>query len=263
VKFKRSLLIAVAVSVITAVGVAAMRLDWFEPQPVRDERAFSFSDGFENAATFRDLFPPDRSRWHGRQLMPDNNAVELTTDVAHSGSHALKCSAVARRGGVTSKADVERAGLHFANGDHVWSECWLLLKGGGTGENVFLWDLETTQKWQSPGRRLYLQSGGVLASDLGKWFRAPTFRQPRDHAVRFPRDRWVQLRVHLFLSDESDGTMEVWQDGAKVIDARGQTLPTAKTVYDRLQVGITANGSTEHAYTLYVDDVVVSNRPLP
>jgi hypothetical protein len=72
----------------------------------------------------------------------------------------------------------------------------------------------------------------------------------------------VRLRVHLFLSEKSDGVMEVWQDDTKVIDAHGQTLPTAKTIYDRLEVGLTANGSTEHAHTLYVDDVSISNRPL-
>jgi len=183
--------------------------------------------------------------------------------VAHSGRQSLKCFASAKRGDVTSKADLERGGLHFVKGDHVWSQCWFLLKGGGSGAEVFLWDLETSHKWQSPGRRLYLQEGDVLASDLGKWFFAPTFRQPYQGGVRFPQDRWVRLRVHLFLSEESDGAMEVWQDDTKVLDAHGQTLPTAKTIYDRWQIGLTANGSTQHEHTLYMDDVIISNRPLP
>jgi hypothetical protein len=72
----------------------------------------------------------------------------------------------------------------------------------------------------------------------------------------------VRLRVHLLLSEKADGVMEVWQDETKIIDAYGQTLPTVKTIYDRLEVGLTANGSTEHAHTLYVDDVSISNRPL-
>lgn len=57
--------------------------------------------------------------------------------------------------------------------------------------------------------------------------------------------------------------MEVWQDGVKVLDGRGQTLPTAKTIYSRLQLGITANGNRHSPCTLYLDDVAISNRPLP
>jgi hypothetical protein len=137
-----------------------------------------------------------------------------------------------------------------------------LLKGGASAENVFLWDLESSTKWQSPGRRVYLQKGDAITSDLGKWFSSSVFHQPPDRALRFPLDRWVRLRVHLLLSEKADGVMEVWQDETKIIDAYGQTLPTVKTIYDRLEVGLTANGSTEHAHTLYVDDVSISNRPL-
>jgi hypothetical protein len=78
--------------------------------------------------------------------------------------------------------------------------------------------------------------------------------------VAFPKDRWVRLRVHLLLENGRNGAMEVWQDETKVLDAHGQTLPTAKTVYDRLQIGLTANGRTDQEHTMYVDDVVISNR---
>ncbi|MFZ4764770.1 MAG: heparin lyase I family protein [Roseimicrobium sp.] len=261
-KLKRLLLIIVAVLFVTLAILLAGHLDWFTPVPVRNEHAFTFRDGFENAGTFLDLYPKDLSRWHGWQLVPEGSTNELTTEVVHSGRQALKCFASVKRNDVTSKADVLREQLHFIKGDHVWSECWFLLKGGTSAENVFLWDLESSIKWQSPGRRVYLEQGDVIASDLGKWFSSSVFRQPPDRALRFPLDRWVRLRVHLFLSEESDGLMEVWQDDTKVIDAHGQTLPTAKTIYDRLEVGLTANGSTEHAHTLYVDDVSISNRAL-
>ena len=49
--------------------------------------------------------------------------------------------------------------------------------------------------------------------------------------------------------------MEVWQDGVKVIDAFGKTLPTARTIYNRLQIGLTANGNRTHPQTLFVDDI--------
>jgi hypothetical protein len=262
-RLKRLLLIIAALAVVALAVLLAMRLDWFEPSPVRNESTFTFRDDFENAASFLDLFPKDLSRWHGTQQVPRENPIALSSEFAHSGKQSLKCTAAAKRNDVTAKADVLREQLHFIKGDHVWSQCWFLLKGDASAAHVFLWDLEASYKWQSPGRRVFLQEGDRVASDLGKWFSSSVFSQPSDRAVAFPRDRWVRLRVHLFLSEKADGVMEVWQDETKVIDARGQTLPTAKTIYDRLEVGITANGSTEHAHTLYVDDVVISNRPLP
>lgn len=254
------LLILVVPAFIALGGLLAVRLDWFEPHPVRDERVFIFRDDFENAATFLDLYPKDLSRWHGRQLVPEKNTLDISREKARSGSQSIKCFASVKSNDITSKSDVLREQVHFVKGDHVWSEVWFWLKGGASAEHVFLWDLESSGKWQSPGRRVYLQKGDIIASDLGKWFSSNLFRQPYDRAVPFPTERWVRLRVHLFLSENSDGIMEIWQDDTKVIDARGQTLPTAKAVYDRLEVGLTANGSTEHEHTLYVDDVTISNR---
>jgi hypothetical protein len=262
-KLTRLLKLAGLGILVAFAGVVSAWLDWWEPRPVRDQRPFTFSDDFESGSTFADLVPKDGSRWHGRQLEPEQNGVELTTEVAHSGKQSLKCYAVPSRSDATSKADIQRGQLAFTEGDHVWSECWLLLKGGSSGEHVFLWDLETSRKWRSPGRRLYLQTGDVVASDLGKWAFAPTFRQPWDRGVPFPKDRWVRLRVHMLLAGGKNGTIQVWQDETKVLDANGQTLPTGKTVYDRLQVGVTANGSREHEHTLYVDDVIISNQPIP
>ncbi|MBB5033492.1 heparin lyase I family protein [Prosthecobacter vanneervenii] len=259
-RFKRVLITLGGLAFTVFAGLLAVRLDWFEEQPVRGESAFVFRDGFENAATFLELYPKDLSRWHGRQLVPANNSISLTMEKAHSGKQSIQCFATVKRNDITSKSDVEREQLPFTKGDHVWSEAWFWLKRGPSFEHVFLWDLETSHKWQSPGRRVYLQKGGVIASDLGKWFSARTFRQPHDCAISFPTDRWVRLRVHMFLSENFDGIMEIWQDDTKVIDARGQTLPTAKVVYDRLEVGITANGSTEHEHMLYVDDVTISNQ---
>ncbi len=228
--------------------------------------SFAFRDGFETATKLEDLFPRDSSRWHGvqRERGPGatTNEITLTSEQTHSGANALKCVAYPYDGGTASKADIERGRLHFVRGDDVWFRGWFWLAGRTDASLVFIWDLETTALHNSPGRRLYLQNGEWLASDLGKWWTGKTFRQARGHEVRFPKDRWVELRVHLLLSEGGDGRMEVWQDGTKVLDGTGQTLPTARTVYNRLQVGVTANGNRTYPQTLFVDDVAISNRPL-
>ena len=62
--------------------------------------------------------------------------------------------------------------------------------------------------------------------------------------------------MHLRLSEKQDGVVELWQDGVKVVDARGQTLPLAGTIYDDLEVGIGAHSFGPGTAVLYVDDVV-------
>ena len=67
--------------------------------------------------------------------------------------------------------------------------------------------------------------------------------------------------MHLYLSPNSDGLTEVWQDGVKIITKAGQTLPSG-LVYDWIEVGTTANLSGQ-AQVIYLDDLVISKDPIP
>lgn len=256
-------MLAVALAVLgAALFILGRQFDLWAALPEADPKLFRFADGFEDAESLDDLFPRDGRRWHGFQKEPERNTVVPSSEQARSGTKSLKCAAVPQQGNAASKADIVLTGLRFVKADHVWFTGWFRLAGETDATCVFLWDLEASKKRHSPGRRLYLQSGECLASDLGKWWTGETFRQPKGGAVSFPKNRWTRLRIHLFLSERSEGKMEVWQDGTKVLDANGQTLPTASTVYGRLQIGLTVNGNLRHAQILYVDDVLLSNRPL-
>jgi len=94
-----------------------------------------------------------------------------------------------------------------------------------------------------------------------KWLEKPTFKPPKDLDVTFPRNKWVHVKVHFFLSEKADGVAELWLDGKKVIEGKGQTLPFDGVVYDRLEVGISANPK-KTTTVLFVDDVTVSDSPL-
>ncbi|NOY99506.1 MAG: hypothetical protein GXP40_09975 [Chloroflexi bacterium] len=234
------------------------------PPPSDAPSGAIFFDGFEDAKELTDLGPEDLSRWHGGQLTVDGNTVELTTEQVHSGVQAVKFVAQPYDGSNASKADLYRSGLPFQDADEVWTEMWVYLVGGTDTGNLFLWDLEAPDTCilftcQSPGRRLYLSglNGDELVSDLGKWWRGRAFRQPRGEALSFPKDRWVRLRVYLYLSPGKDGRMRVWQDDDLVLDAVGRTLPASGAVYSRLQVGITANGNEFDTNTVYIDDVSI------
>ena len=72
-----------------------------------------------------------------------------------------------------------------------------------------------------------------------------------------PIGRWFELKMHLGLSSQENGVIEFWQEGRKIIDARGRTLPTSDSVLNVFQIGITA---TAQETVLLLDDVVISNR---
>ncbi|MFV1949864.1 MAG: putative glycoside hydrolase [Anaerolineales bacterium] len=223
-----------------------------------------FQEDFENAAELIELFPQDGSRWHGLQQQPDANLITLTDEQYHTGSSAIKFAAQPYDGSQASKADIYLGGLVFENGDEVWTEMWVYLSGGTDSANLFLWDLEASKtcillSCQSPGRRLYFSgpNGDWLKSDLGKWHRGKDFHQTSGEEISFPKDRWVRLRVYLFLSPESNGVMRVWQDENLILDETGITLPKADAIYDRWQVGITANGNEMDEATLYLDEISI------
>jgi hypothetical protein len=249
-----------------------------------------FEDGFENAVTVKDIFPVDLSRWHSITIQSnsdiktvnemqkrvllgtgdvpsDGNRVEITQEKVHSGKNSLKLYTLATNGTNASKASIKRHALGLKKGDQVYFSGWYYLVGGTDASLIFLWDLEASPSSflykGSPGRRIYIQENGSLASDLGKWMpKTVVFRPAKNNMVTFPKDRWVNLKVHVFLSEANDGVMEVWIDDAKVLDGKGQTLPEASTTYESLEVGLTANGNKKNAQTLYIDDIKLSTTPI-
>ncbi len=235
-----------------------------------------FTDGFENAESLADLFPLDGSRWMNFGITGEGSTLELDRGRAHTGEQSLRCHASAYDGVTASKAYIANGFLRFVEGDRAWFEMWVWVQGATP--DLFLWDLEapgtcTTQDdcpeagdgtiCSSPGRRVYLENseGTPIRSDLGKWCTGEDFTQEPGRAVAFAPDRWTRLRVFIGLSSGPDGIMLVWQDDRLVLVGSGRTLPRDDSVYERLQVGVTANGSTEQPATLFLDDVSIWSEP--
>ena len=80
--------------------------------------------------------------------------------------------------------------------------------------------------------------------------------------MAFPVGRWVNVRMHLRLSERADGRVELWQDGRKIIESEGPTLPLAGAIYDELEVGISAHSIGPGSVTLFVDDLMISADPI-
>ena len=190
-----------------------------------------------------------------------DNRVEVVTAPAHSGQRSLRCYCVAPSRGMTcAKASLSTELLHFAKGDDVWFSAWFLVAADGS-RPLTVADLESTWIKEYPGMRIMVDPSGCLMAEL-KWADKPTYRQPRGQEVTFPVGRWVNVRMHLRLSERADGRVELWQDGRKIIESEGQTLPLAGAIYDELEVGISAHSIGPGSVTLFVDDVMISADPI-
>jgi hypothetical protein len=238
----------------------------------------SFSDGFENATTIRDLVGLERG-WTqftllspeaptvpdfnklGHQILEDgsdflDNRIEPSTDQAHTGQRSLKALAVAPDSGMCcTKASLHTLLLHFVKGDHVWFSAWYYVEE--VGEFITLMDLESTFVRGWPGMRIRLHKG-FLEFELAKWEPNDVYRQPEGERLPFPIGRWVLIEAHLLLSDNDDGIIQLWQNDTLIIDRRGQTLPFADAVYDSLEIGLSAYSFGPETAILYVDDLLIS-----
>ena len=229
-----------------------------------------FEEAFENATPVTDLITP--SRWHNyntdpaRAGKPDNyynlgNRITVSRTIARSGGAARFNAKPSSK--TVSKASLVKNIMYFKKGDHFYFSGWFYLAptpsiydGGG----FTLIDLESSFM-QSVGLRVIFRANDALAFELE--LPKTQYNQNAGAEVRFPTGRWVNIKTHALLSDEN-GILEIWQDGQKVLDKQGRTLPLADTVYDRIEVGISAMAKgAKYEKILYVDDVVISDTPIP
>jgi hypothetical protein len=244
----------------------------------------TFTEDFENLSSMRDLIGLERG-WTTFTLqspkVPDvrsyialrnrilkegggfvDNRIEPVTERAHGGRGALKMVSTERsRGMVTCKASLSTELMHFVKGDDVWYSAWYYVPEGGPLPSTWM-DLETTWLHEHPGIRIMTTGGGRFLCVELKWAGKPVYRQTRGREVPFPTGRWVQVKTHFKLSEKDDGVVELWQDGEKIIDARGQTLVLSHAIYNSLEVGISAYSEQKGDCTLFVDDVRLSSEPL-
>ncbi len=210
--------------------------------------------------TIKDYVRLRQSILKGKSSFLDNY-IALTSQIVHSGQHALKTYSVAKSPNmVTAKASLDTELLHFVKGDDVWFSAWYFIPEN-SGMPTTIMDLETTWFRGQPGIRIFLFGNKYAGFEL-KWGAKPKYRQKRGHEIAFPIAKWVHLKYHLRLSEKQDGVIQLWQDGHKIVDTFGQTLPLAHTIYNSLEIGLTAYSTGPQAACLYVDDMTISARPI-
>jgi hypothetical protein len=212
-----------------------------------------FQDDFDSGKHF------SQDGWHKTQMMGDpSNVVQIVKNRTHSGVKALGAYTVASPD--QQKASLARELLWFPAQTHFYFSAWYYIKGGTNTQNLYLFDLESTKGLGNPGRRLMLTGeGGIYLMVNSK--RAGLHAEQIAPRHAFPKDKWVRVTMHAFLSQASDGYWEVWQDGVKIISAAGANMPEG-LYYDWIEVGITANMSGQ-SQVVFVDDMIISKSPIP
>jgi len=76
--------------------------------------------------------------------------------------------------------------------------------------------------------------------------------------ITIPQGEWFTVKVHLKYSNENDGIIELWQDGALLISTAGINLPTSNSIQNVLEVGVTA---TSIGCILLFDNMRISEIP--
>ncbi len=267
--------------------------DWFERAydvgadcaiSRRDDRGATWpvrrtlDDGFDGVTDFLDLFGPDRG-WTAMTLQSPSAPevkdyvalrqclIERTCsyrdnrfdvrDEPGRGAYVRATSVPKSPGMITAKASFESTLGYFVKGDDVWFRADVrVVQGVPFG----LFDLESTYLDSAPGPRVILVgSPPALAVEL-KFLDKPMYTQSAGAAVPFPLGRWVRLEAHLVLDDGPSGTVELWQDGAKVLSATGRTLPISDLVLDSVELGITATNDPGDT-VVDLDAVRISTTP--
>ncbi len=235
-----------------------------------------FSDNFNSGSGVTDLLLPDASRYTSFVLLspmaptiPDYNAlrncifagtcdfldnrIDFDPKSGRNGSQSLRFYSVSpSEDMITAKSLVERGLFFFRKGDTAWFSGWY--KAEETLPFTLL-DFEVSGIIYRPGIRLTIR-GGALSVEL-KWLDKPQYLQESGAEILFPVDQWVHVQMRVLFSEDESGEVEVWQNGVRIINQQGRTLPTAESVVDFMQIGITA---TPRESVLHVDDVQVSAR---
>ena len=220
----------------------------------------AFFDDFENGIQFTE------EKWHKKNLQTSHgnpgsplSYVETSTERAHTGKYSLKTHTAEDKNDL-QKSGLIRALLFYPPESDFYYSAWYFIPSGIPTKDLYLFELQTT-KYQNVGRRIVIgdPNGDSLyiaaKIDTGEIFYQSGTPTP------FPKDAWVNVKLHMHLSPSTDGVTELWQDGKKILEGHGKNMPSNQ-YYDWISVGQTAN-ATHHAQTIYIDDVVVSDKPIP
>ena len=239
----------------------------------------NFIENFENYTAFTDLFITSFSDtnlyWSNFTLqspaapeIPDYNAlkncilegtcdfidnkIELVTDPTDASNKVLKFTSVAPTADmVTAKSSMSSSLNCYKKGSEVWFEADFYIENGIPFSLV---DFENSYFNSHPGPRVVIRDSKIeFENKFGS-----KLKINNNSGITISQNQWFTLKVHLKYSDETDGIIELWQDGIPIIAVNEVNLPTSNSIQNILEVGVSA---TSTASILFFDNMRISETP--
>lgn len=258
----------------------------------------TFVEGFEDAKSVPDLFKTDWSGWHELLLQNNNfsirrpvryclinpsdcftsqslgNYVELAQNIRRRGKNSLKFYAApfGKKWFGDSRMAIRRQLFDFSKEDNIYFSGWFYFEGPETqkfseqdnlNHNLFLSFRsrnESLRTFGEPGPGLFFSFRNNPGLRFDNWLPAmDEVHQDLLNRIQMPLNEWVEVKVHLKLSDvKTEGMVEIWVNDKKIIAQRAQTLPRANMTYSILEIGVGSNLNQTHEQTMYIDNIEVS-----
>ncbi len=181
-----------------------------------------------------------------------DNKIELATDPTNPMNRVLKFTSVPPGiNMITAKSSISSTLGYFVKGSELWYQADYYIESGMPFSIV---DFENGYFDQSPGPRVCIRSNALtLENKFGA-------KQNYTHTtgITVPKKEWFTVTVHLVYSDEEDGLIELWQDGALLMSTTGINLPTSNSIQNIVEVGISA---TPVGSVMYFDNMRISETP--
>lgn len=224
----------------------------------------NFIEDFENYTTFKDLFimsvsdtnlywntftvqspaAPEVSDYVAlRNCILEStctfidNKIELVTDPTDASNMILKFTSVAPTAEmVTSKSSISSTINYFEKGSEVWFQADFYIESGTPFSLV---DFENSYFDQHPGPRVVIRDNKI---EFENKFGAK-LNIDNTSGIAISQNQWFTLKVHLKYSNETDGIIELWQDGIPIISATGINLPTSNSIQNILEIGVSASST--------------------
>lgn len=239
----------------------------------------NYTEGFETASSFTDLFissfgdvdlywtsitlqspaTPNVSEYielsqcilNGTCDFIDNK-MELFSDPSNNTNTSLKFTCVPPSANMEiSKSSIISTLNFYQKTSEVWFEANYYIESGLPFSIV---DFENTHFSKNPGPRVVIRNNRLeIENKFGI-----KINYDNNTETTVPKNEWFTLKVHLKYSNESDGIIELWQDGTLIISESGINLPTSNSVQDKLEIGITASTI---GCELLMDNIRISETP--
>lgn len=228
-----------------------------------------YHDDFERYSDWTELVDTlGDDRWTVYNINEFNrstNPISIDTVIVHSGNHSVRFEAVQPPGTYNDvvKCNLNKDGFYFRQGETLKFSAWFYIEDSTMDYGTFfILDLGDIVGGSSEIRIMcWEENVEVERNKIG----LPNIFQEQP-AKLIPINQWCHVELEVDLSQYRNGSVKLWIDSEEVIyknnvvtlpKDRGTLAWGTKGYYERIQVGITAQGDSP-GLVMYVDDVDIA-----